>query len=353
MVQSTSPSSAIQANEPKLPDKSDICLELAKELLNPGVSNPVRCLKKKASSDLCGNVAHKKPRRVHFEATPALLVSQLPTPDAAGTLSTFGVDLYKMKSICDYLRQSYQAQLSAPAKQCIGYLDSAQMYKHVFYFRDATLEPGLDSAAASTISTVRQALTEEVYDTLQPEDRLKLAHKLAVAMLQYNDTPWLPDRWRLADLSYLGSKLSFNVEALKTLHFNSEISQSAATVTADSAMDGLQQATAKVSDETRFGITNTTLFFLGVAMLEIAYWKPIEEKMTAADEDNQVFAARRLVLDRGAPLGPEYQRIAQKCLECNFGFGNKLSNKGLQSAVYNDVVCQLDSMVQRLEKLSV
>lgn len=172
-------------------------------------------------------------------------------------------------------------------------------------------------------------------------------------MLQYNDTPWLPDRWRLADLSYLGSKLSFNVEALKTLHFNSEISQSAATVTADSAMDGLQQATAKVSDETRFGITNTTLFFLGVAMLEIAYWKPIEEKMTAADEDNQVFAARRLVLDRGAPLGPEYQRIAQKCLECNFGFGNKLSNKGLQSAVYNDVVCQLDSMVQRLEKLSV
>jgi hypothetical protein len=217
------------------------------------------------------------------------------------------------------------------------------MYKHMFYFRDKALKP------QSGISSIRDALRQDVYDTLQPEDRLKLAHKLALATLQYNDTPWLHEQWRLQDLNYLGSSSSFSAAALQTLHFNSRISTPPSATLPEGPMDGIQRATHTVTDQVRFGITNTTLFFLGIALLEIAYWKPIEEKMTAGDEDNQIFAARRLMLDRGAPLGPEYQRIAQKCLECNFGFGNKLGNRGLQSAVYNDVVCQLERMVGRLE----
>ena len=331
-----------------------MCSALAIELLSSDTPCPPNTLKKKASCDLSEHLASKKKaRRVRFEASPPPAALKATAPDVTGTLLTFGVDLCKTKSICDYLRECHNAQLHAPAKRCIGYLENSQMYKHLFYFRDATMKPALKSPAASTVSTVREALRQDVYDALQPEDRLKLAHRLAVATLQYNDTPWLRDRWRLADVSYLGSNTSFNIEALKTLHFNSQISRATNAVTADSQMEGLQQSTTTISDETRFGITNTTLFFLGIALLEIAYWKPIEEKMTVMDENNQVFAARRLVLDRGAPLGPEYQQIAQKCLECNFGFGNKLSNKGLQSAVYNDVVCQLDGMIERLEKLSV
>ena len=112
------------------------------------------------------------------------------------------------------------------------------------------MKPGLKSPAASTVSTVREALRQDVYDALQPEDRLKLAHRLAVATLQYNDTPWLPDRWRLADISYLGSNSSFDIEALKTLHFNSQISRATNAVTADGQMEGLQQSTTTISEET-------------------------------------------------------------------------------------------------------
>lgn len=97
----------------------------------------------------------------------------------------------------------------------------------------------------------------------------------------------------------------------------------------------------------RFGINNLSLFFLGVALLDIAHWKPLENKMILRDEDNQVLTARRLAA-KSTSLGPAYQKIAQKCLQCNFGFCTKLNNKGLQTAVYNDVVCELEGMIDRL-----
>ncbi|EUC36926.1 hypothetical protein COCCADRAFT_33752 [Bipolaris zeicola 26-R-13] len=316
---------AISCRESSCVDRSrskslDMCSELALELLNPIVSSSSKSLKKKASCDLSKDSApKKKAKRVQFQVSTPPLPTKVPNADVPGTIFTFGVDLCKMKSICDYLRECYEAQLLKSAKECIGYLESAQMYKHLFYLKERTAKPQMNNSTTSTISSIQDALRQEVYDALQPEDRLKLAHKLAVATLQYNDTPWLPERWRLGDLSYLGSRSSFSVEALKTLHFNSQISRPATI--ADGQMEGLQQNTGTISEQTRYGINNTTLFSLGVAMLEIAYWMPIEEKMTDKDENNPVFAARRLVLDRGAPLGPEYQRIAQKCLECTFGFG--------------------------------
>ncbi|KAL1652723.1 hypothetical protein SLS61_004705 [Didymella pomorum] len=70
--------------------------------------------------------------------------------------------------------------------------------------------------------------------------------------------------------------------------------------------------------------------------------------MNARDLNNEVFAARRLAAGR-APLGPQYQKIAEKCLQCNFGFGTKLGSKGLQTAVYNDVVCELEVAVHLIE----
>ncbi|KAF2998300.1 hypothetical protein E8E13_007423 [Curvularia kusanoi] len=171
-------------------------------------------------------------------------------------------------------------------------------------------------------------------------------------MLQFNDTPWLRRQWRLTDLKYLGSSNSYSMAALKTMHLNSQISPTSDPNATEGQMDGIQHTDA-VTDEVRQGVDNTTLFSLGIAMLEIAYWTPIEQKMTAMDENNCVLAARRLMCDRGAPLGPEYQRIAAKCLRCDFGFGPSLNSNGLQSAIYNDVVLQLDGMIKRLENLHV
>ena len=195
----------------------------------------------------------------------------------------------------------------------------------------------------STVYSIFDLMRQEADDVLEVEDQLKLALKTALAILQYNDTPWLAERWRLGNMSYFGSQQCFDEIALKTLHLSSQISRPNHTA----VMDYIQSTENAVSDEIKYGINNIPLFFLGVALLEIAHWTRLENKMLPRDQEDAVYTARRLALGR-APLGPEYQKIVQKCLQCNFGFGTKLNSKSLQTAVYNDVVCELEDMIERL-----
>ncbi|KAF2629517.1 hypothetical protein BU25DRAFT_456615 [Macroventuria anomochaeta] len=334
-----------QANTTSSPDNPAPSPPL--ELLTSCVVN---VLKKKASSDLQHQSScRKKAKSVYFvdastASDPVAAVSKPPFQALAPD-----IDLCQTKDICKYLQRHYHLSGQTVAKRCIGYLETPQMYKHLFYFRDENraVTPGPIRTQLDSVCSIFDVMRHNADDALAVEDQLKLAHKTALALLQFNDTPWLPDRWRLRDLSYFGSKSSLNDEALKTLHLSSQISAPAVANALDNTMNGIEQAADVVSDQDRYGINNTTLFFLGIALLEIAHWKPIEEKMTDRDLNNEIFAARRLAAGR-APLGPQYQKIAEKCLQCNFGFGTKLGNKGLQTAVYNDVVCELENMIEKL-----
>jgi hypothetical protein len=307
------------------------------------VSSTANVLKKKASSDLVqpSPCKRKKTKRVHFEyVAPVTLSTAQPDVTIAPSPITLELNLCLEKSICHYLKQNYQTCDGSLARNCVGYLETPQLYKHMFFARQKIPKEPEHATFYSIFDIMRQ----EADDALVVEDQLRLAHKTALAILQYNDTPWLSERWRLGQMSYFGSHKTFDETALRTLHLSSQISTPNQPSTA--AMDGVESTTG-VSDEIRYGINNLPLFFLGVALLEIAHWQPLEEKMISRDCSDQVYAARRLASGR-APLGPEYQKIAQKCLQCNFGFGTKLNSKGLQAAVYNDVVCELEGMMERL-----
>jgi hypothetical protein len=296
---------------------------------------------------------HKRVKVVHFADTTS--ASGLTSPISKNTPEALTTDLnlFQMKNICNFIQQHYQTSTAMGTNRCIGYLESPQMYKHLFYSRvyGKATNSGMTQTRILDVYSVFDIMRHDADDVLAVEDQLKLAHKAALAILQFDDTPWLPERWRLRDLSYFGSENSFNDEALKTLHLSSQISAAAmvSSTVEDTAMHGIErEKNACVSDQVRYGIHNTILFFLGVALLEIAHWKPIEEKMTNRDDNNQVFAARRLAAGR-APLGPQYQNIVEKCLQCNFGVGTKLSNTALRAAVYNDVVCELETMIKKLK----
>jgi hypothetical protein len=304
-------------------------------------SSSLNILKKKASSDLAQpSCKKKKTKRVHFGHDTTTTNTAGPSVAVLASPVTLELNLCLEKNICNYLKRNYQACDGSLAKNCVGYLETPQLYKHMFFARDKTTK----EPEHTTVYSVFDIMRQKADDVLVVEDQLKLAHKTALAILQYNNTPWLPERWRLGQLSYFGSQSNFDESALRTLHLSSQISSP--TLPSATAMDGVESTTG-VSDEIRYGINNLPLFFLGVALLEIAHWQPLEEKMIARDYSDQVYAARRLASGR-APLGPEYQKIAQKCLQCNFGFGTKLNSKGLQAAVYNDVVCELEGMIERL-----
>src|SRR5690349_14241955 len=78
------------------------------------------------------------------------------------------------------------------------------------------------------------------------------------------------------------------------MNVSSELSPTNKNSTTRCSMEDIQVTRNTVSDKIRYGINNMTLFFLGVALLEIAHWKPIEDQMTTRDLNDEVFAARRI-----------------------------------------------------------
>ncbi|KAF2829706.1 hypothetical protein CC86DRAFT_285152 [Ophiobolus disseminans] len=319
---------------------TDLKNKLPAEIL---ANNIPKGVKNKASTDLTQTSKCRKKKRVHFvDATGnANLCANTVSPISKIIIPEF--NLCQTKNMCHYLKHNYGASLPM---DCLGYLETpCQMYKHKFYLRDRHPSGSiLSQSKHTTVYSIFDIMRQEADDVLEVEDQLKLAHKTALAILQYNDTPWLAERWRLGNMSYFGSRRHFDEAALKTLHLTSQISQQAPA--AATVMEGVQSTESAISDEIKYGINNLPLFFLGVALLEIAHWKPLESKMLPRDQEDQVYTARRLALGR-APLGPEYQKIVNKCIQCNFGFGTKL-NSSLQTAVYNDVVCELEGMIERL-----
>ncbi|KAG9197211.1 hypothetical protein G6514_001969 [Epicoccum nigrum] len=192
-------------------------------------------------------------------------------------------------------------------------------------------------------------MQQDVYDFIGYVDQLRIAHKLAIAVLQYNETPWLPDHWLLIDMMYFEMSDKMDATTLRTIHLSSDITKRPNTA----RMDGIKHAKDAVTDQMRQGIPNSTLFCLDVALLEIAYWSPIEEKATKEDDKNPVLIARRLQKDRAPPLGLEFQSIVKRCLSCDFGFGDQLIGKGLRPAVYNNVVCELEELITKFIKLGM
>jgi hypothetical protein len=118
----------------------------------------------------------------------------------------------------------------------------------------------------------------------------------------------------------------------------------------DEDENGIQSTQSLLTSAERLGIYNSTLFCLGMALLEIGHWKTITELRSADFDANEIDTVRRL--SKGtAGLGTWYDDVVKKCTQC--GFGSDLSQVEVQRAVYSDVVCPLEGLIQMLEKTSI
>ncbi|ORY11614.1 hypothetical protein BCR34DRAFT_601219 [Clohesyomyces aquaticus] len=316
-------------------------------------------LKKKASSELIQRTTCKRSKKrvrivvpeAEQENTSSHAVGNQ-TATAVAILHTVaqqttpGIDLCQMKNICHYLKQNLQICGKPPTKHCIGYLETPQMYRHMFYLQEKSLgsQSQLKDVNQASIYSLSDLLRHDEDWSLDIVDQLKLAHKIALAILQFHETPWLTQNWRLHDLSYFGHTGQYEEAVLQTLHLSSQIAP--ARGIEPPTMEGVESATEVISEEEYFGIENPTLFSLGVALMELARWEPLES-MSNQKDPNAILTARR-VSRRSTPLGPKYQEIVRKCLQCNFGFGTDLNKEELQAAVYGDVVLPLEKMIETL-----
>lgn len=218
----------------------------------------------------------------------------------------------------------------------LGYLEVPGEYKHIFYHSKSA-----EADMKKQVSIV-ELLRSSTQDTLDLTSQLKLAHRIATAVLQYQSTPWLGQVWCLQQFTFFGSSRELSERVLQTLHVSVELPNNECKASAP--MEGIQaigyDSPVNVEDvQLLYGIRNMTLHCLGVALLELGYWKPLDS--------HDLLAVRRLAASR-SPLGPKYQEIVQKCLGCDFGLGTDLTKTDLQCALYNDVVCPLESMMESL-----
>ncbi|TFB01329.1 hypothetical protein CCMA1212_006731 [Trichoderma ghanense] len=174
-------------------------------------------------------------------------------------------------------------------------------------------------------------------------DQLQLAHRLVSAVLKFNSTPWLNEAWSFRDLGFFrqGEDLT---TSLQTLHFGVELIHSKPEPGGSmSIMDVESPANLAQSFEEaqyKHGVRNITLYSLGAALLAIGRWERIDH--------NDIEGVRRLA-SQPCYLGPVYQELTQKVLDCDFGYGKDLKKPRLQEAIYEMVVLELESMIASLD----
>lgn len=234
---------------------------------------------------------------------------------------------------------------------CLGHIDGSmeENFRHSFYPSLGDESNGKECQAIlnpEEVIRMDEILSQPVEKRLTIVHQLHLALQIASAVLKFSSTPWLREYWSTRDLYFFhGSQVEELSASIQTVHFKIDVVNSHGTGY-DSLMDvdmllpnasicaTMDQATRK------YGIRNMTLYSLGVALLAIGQWGPVDL--------NDVEEVRRLAAEP-CRLGPRYQELTQKVLDCDFGYGKDLTKPRLQEAVYENVLLELETMIERLD----
>ncbi|KAL2679276.1 hypothetical protein Neosp_010043 [[Neocosmospora] mangrovei] len=282
--------------------------------------------------------------------------SLMPKCPAPGCRVTPDPDLLELSGdICmEIKRRATHHLISQPPScvpPCLGHIDCSveESFRHSFYpLPDDELERKECQAALNPEEVMRMddILAKPVDKRLTIVHQLRLALQIASAVLKFSSTPWLREYWSVRDL-YLfhGSQADELSASIQTMHFRVDVINSQ-NLDYESFMDvdmSLLNApmSALMDQATRkYGIRNMTLYSLGVVLLAIGQWAPVDL--------NDVEEVRRLAAEP-CRLGPRYQEITQKVLDCDFGYGKDLAKPRLQEAVYENVLLELETMIERLD----
>ncbi|KAK5008968.1 hypothetical protein LTR28_003259, partial [Elasticomyces elasticus] len=198
-------------------------------------------------------------------------------------------------------------------------------------------------------------------------DQLEIARRLCLATLQYYSAS---DAWRLRDISLLGPIVENETQRrFANLQFSVDLTTVSAGIM---PMDGIQNtsepsvlhgptipleedASATFTEEgisCIYGVNDLALCNLGLTLTEIGYRKPVRELRALCDL-HEIISGRKLLNGLHTSLGPRYQEVVQKCLQCVFGAGSDLSKETLQNAVYSEVVCPPEDMIEGFKKLLI
>ncbi|KAI3337530.1 hypothetical protein HD806DRAFT_543136 [Xylariaceae sp. AK1471] len=261
-------------------------------------------------TDLSGEERPNKTRQVRIQEEISESVSRPPTRKYPSVTSP---------SSTSCSNKSEELDLCPGQDMCL------RLYQHtksVAAARDA-LFPVCDPAECLDQNKIKEPVSLKGVFNLPVETTLsipqQLSLKLVKGILQFQSTPWLQACWQLEDFCPNNDLLMVDAEPTR---------------------DDFEDA------QLTCGIRNPTMHNLSVALLQIRQWSALNPE--------DVVRVRRLgYMSSESQLGPCYQKLVQKCLGCDFGYGSDLQVLELQSAIYRDVVCELEQLIHMLEGKSV
>ncbi|KAK8032000.1 hypothetical protein PG990_001734 [Apiospora arundinis] len=295
-----------------------------------------------------------KKRRVRFadefsttNDTPRPVKSTgLPTPEYIGVEASESEYLCEQTHCLGLQKPSLNA-LSLGPPRCLGYVDdtSGDPFRHSFFqehgkARKPSSNSLINEEAMDTLFSMEAVLSETSEASQSVLQQLLLANHVVKTVLRFHSTPWLGDYITANDISFLGKPSDF-AKHLDTIHLVTNFMHAPQQQTSDRVMEELVPINSFEDAKNDHGVRNMTLWCLGTMLLQIACWAKI-------DPSNDVSIVRRkasLVYS----LGPRYQQLTKRCLECDFGFGDDLSQPRLHEAVYKGLICELDDMIRCLD----
>lgn len=258
---------------------------------------------------------------------------------------------------------------------CIGWLENSAEWKHrVFHSSGPSKSTAHGRDDTYTLAGLLGSLASNGRGGrgLSVVQRLRLAKLLSTATLNFYATPWMPSSWTshnilLYNIALNSKNIARELEVFVEVPVQPVgiLDQQGTMHTITTFVEVPVQSTGTSSPPAAFDdlapfVRNSTLFGLGVMLLEIAFEAPIQTMRIASDcrqgypvATTDLYTAHRQSKEVATCLGVKYSEIVTKCLHCDFGQGSDLSNPGLQNAIHRDIISELGRLEAGFQELGI
>ena len=271
-------------------------------------------------------------------------VKQQSSPDTfSASPSRSYSDVVEILNLCTAIQQAQEGEAS------LGFLRDKQR-RYEFYPITERIKPADTRETISLEDLLKQPHEPRSTQRLKlsRRDRIHVAVILSASLLQLYSTPWLGQKWTKKNILFLKAEEG----STPPVDFNQLYI----------APNAVSEPTtpAKGTDNARALDSSTSIFALGVMLLELCFGETLEDQTIRRQylgpdgepNDFTDFAtARHWQKEALGEGGPEFANAIRRCVLCAFGpKSTDLADDEFREAVYTEVVQPLDEMLRHIDQ---